>query len=222
MGTYPSSYPYPYWVVFRGLVERLGSGVPGGSEQAFQDFWELIGKEQAKGLGALKQALAMNGVDLATAYREFAIAAKFSKPCGAVYTAPYCLEEGDEYVAQAGTPRAQEHIDAVPAHASGAVPDNYALAWIRLPLAGGTFSVTLKNTSPAGLIQGDVVCDLGPASGLRVDTIGSSIAGGSEITLAGVDPTGCSSLAAVVTNVRQSAADPSRSVARGYRLKLSV
>jgi hypothetical protein len=208
-------------VVFRGLVERLGTGAPGGSEQPIQDFWELIGKGQAKGLGAFKQALTLNGIDLPAAYREFAIAAKFSKTCDAVYVAPYCFEEGAGYVTNAGTPKAQEHIDSGPERVTGAVPDNYALEWIRLPLAAGTFSLTLRNTSGGGMLQGDVVCDLGPLSGLRVDPIGSDITGGGEATLAGIDPTGCSSLVAVVTNVRQSAADPSTSIERGYSLRTS-
>src|SRR3990172_7388639 len=39
MGNYTSS-PYPYWVTFRGITERYGTGSAGTGEQVMQDFWE--------------------------------------------------------------------------------------------------------------------------------------------------------------------------------------
>ncbi|HZG49173.1 MAG TPA: hypothetical protein VEY90_06595 [Thermoleophilaceae bacterium] len=37
MGDYDGS-PYPYWITFRGLTERYGTGSAFGGEQVMQDF----------------------------------------------------------------------------------------------------------------------------------------------------------------------------------------
>ena len=39
MGEYGDD-PYAYWITFRGLSERYGTGTAGGAEQVMQDFWE--------------------------------------------------------------------------------------------------------------------------------------------------------------------------------------
>lgn len=219
MGGYEAP-PYPYWVVFRGMLEVQGHG-PGGAEQVMQDFWELLSREQAKNLGAFKRALASHGIDLASAYHELAIAAKLSRPCSGGYVAPRCFEEGAEYVARRGVPHAHASIGRVGDRATGAIPDNYALEWVTLPTDDRAFSITVKNTSNGGALRASVVCDLGPADGLRVDDIGPGPLAGGMAETAGVDPAGCSSLVAVLTNVHQSAANPSRSIERSYSLTTS-
>jgi hypothetical protein len=221
MATYSAS-PYPYWVVLRGLLERLGHAPDGtGAEQAMQDFWELLSTGQSRNVGALGDAMAMMGLDLAAAYRDFAIAAKFSKSCDASYVEPLCFEEGASYVSHAGVPETQGHVSSIGDAAKGSVPDNYALSWIRLPRDGGPFTLTVKNTSSGGTIGADAVCDLGPGSGLRIDSVGAAVDGGATAS-APVDPAGCQSLVAVITNVRQSSRDPHRSTLRGFRVETSA
>ena len=56
MGDYDAS-PYPYWITFRGLTERYGTGVPGGAEQVMQDFWELTSQGPQSNLQAMNAAL---------------------------------------------------------------------------------------------------------------------------------------------------------------------
>jgi hypothetical protein len=221
MASYTAS-PYPYWVVLRGLVERLGHGTDGtGSEQAMQDFWEAISREEARNLGAFRQALALHGIDLPSAYSDWALAVKFSRPCGAAYVPPYCIEQGDEYVDAAGLPKAQLHIDALGRSVRGTIPDNYSLAWVRLPKDEGPFNVRVRNASGGGALRARIACDLGPGFGLRIYDVGPGTLVGGARASAAVDPTGCASgLVAVVANVRQSGADPERSILRRFRVTI--
>ena len=55
MGAYSGS-PYAYWITFRGLTERFGSGVPGGAEQVIQDFWEATSQGTGNNLTAMSAA----------------------------------------------------------------------------------------------------------------------------------------------------------------------
>lgn len=221
MGSYTAS-PYPYWVVLRGLVERLGHAADGtGSEQAMQEFWESISRGDESDLGAFREALALQGIDLASAYSDWAVAVKFSRPCDAAYVPPFCIEQGDDYANAAGVPRAQLHVDAVGDSVTGSIPDNYSLNWVRLPKDGGPFNVRVRNTSGGGALKVRVACDLGPGLGLRVYDVGPGALPGGARAAAPVDPAGCaSSLVAVITNVRQSADDPARSVDRGFRVTI--
>ncbi len=94
MGEYTNS-PYPYWITWRGLTERYGTGTAGGGEQVMQDFWELTSKNTGDNLSAMNAALVNKGTNLADAYHAYAIAVKFNKPCTGGYNVPgYCLMEG--------------------------------------------------------------------------------------------------------------------------------
>lgn len=221
MGSYSAS-PYPYWVVLRGLVERLGHATDGtGSEQAMQDFWESISRGEAFDLGAFQEALALHGIDLASAYADWALAVKFSRPCDATYVPPFCIEQGDDYADAAGLPRAQLHVDAVGHSVAGSIPDNYSLSWVRLPKDGGPFTVRVRNTSGGGALRARVACDRGPGLGLRVYDVGSGALPGGAHAATAVDPAGCaSSLVAVIANVRQSNDDPARSIGRSFRVTI--
>ena len=221
MGSYTAP-PYAYWVVLRGIVERLGHATDGtGSEQAMQEFWESISRGDASDLGAFREALALQGIDLASAYSDWALAVKFSRPCNAAYVPPFCIEQGDAYADAAGVPRAQLHLDAVGESVTGSIPDNYSLNWVRLPKTGGPFNVRVRNTSGGGALRVRVACDLGPGLGLRVYDVGAGALSGGARAAAPVDPAGCaSSLVAVIANVRQSADDPARSVDRSFRVTI--
>ena len=101
MGEYNDS-PYPYWITFRGLTERYGTGVAGGAEQVMQDFWELTSQNAASNQAALASALDAAGTTLADAFHVYAVAVKFNRACGGGYVYPYCFEEGPGYVSVAG------------------------------------------------------------------------------------------------------------------------
>jgi RTX calcium-binding nonapeptide repeat (4 copies) len=221
MGTYSdgagAKRPYPYWVIFRAITERFGTGVVAGGERIVQRYWEAISRGTTDDLAALNAALVPEGHNLPNAYHSAAVALRFNKPCSGGYVYPYCLEEGPRYVAAAGPPPIQGLIDSVGGGFSGAVRDNYALNWVKLP-STGTFDVVLTNTSSGGLLRTSVACDTGTA--ISVNPL--PVAGAGGITKlqdfsAGTCKPG--TIFAVITNQSQTAADPPTSTARSYTLR---
>ncbi len=214
---------YAYWHVFRGLTERFGTGVPGGGEDVMQEFWERTSRGEPGMLSALGAALVAKGSSLASAYHDYATAAKFNAPCGGGYVLPLCFEEGQAYVdfdpegdrPANGETQSQGAVEAVGDSYSGAVLDNYALNWIALP-ANASFSATLRNTSAGGLLRASVACDTG-ATVLRA-SLPTPLAPGAQGTIDGLATSGCREAVAVITNEAQTAANPSASVASSYRL----
>ncbi len=216
MGEYTDS-PYSYWITLRGLTERYGTSDPGGGEQIMQDFWELTSQSSTSNMfTAINTALVNKGTNLADAYHYYAVAVKFNRACGGGYVYPYCLEEGPAYVSAAGATTVHGAIAAVGGSYNGSVADNYALNWISLPASGGPYDVTLQNTSSGGQLRGSVACDTGSA--LNVYPLPAVVGAGSSSTLLNFDPSGCSSVAAVVTNQSQTAVNPSSCTARSYTL----
>jgi len=223
---------YAYWLTFRGLTERFGTNAAGGGEDVMQAFWELTSRNAASMLTAMQGALAGRGISLASAYHDYAIAAKFNAPCGAApgaYALPLCFEEGAQYVAfqpksgddLQGETLAQRSIAAVPAATSGSVEDNYALNWVSLPTTG-SYDVTVSNTSAGtsagGSLRVTLACDTGAAVALAPVPV--TVGPGAEATVAGFNPAGagCQQAVAVITNDSQTAPNPSSSTARSYTL----
>ena len=220
MGQYAAS-PYPYWITWRGLTERHGTGSPGAGEQIMQDFWESASQSATNNFfPALNAALANKGTTLADAYHAYAITVKFNKSCGGNYAYPYCFEEGANYVGAAGTTSVHGSIGSVGSSSSGSIADNYTLNWISLPLSGSQYDITLQNTSGGGSMRGSIVCDTG--SQLRVNSLSSVAGGGQTSTLSNYDSTGCTSVVAVITNQAQTADNPSSCAARSYQISTSV
>jgi hypothetical protein len=216
MGEYTAS-PYPYWITLRGLTERYGTGTAGAGEQVMQDFWELTSQSATSNmLTALNSALVNKGTTLADAYHAYAIAVKFNKTCGGGYVYPYCFEESAGYVSTRGPTSVHGSIALAGGSYSGNLADNYALNWISLPTSGGPYTVTLQNTSSGGQLRASVVCDTGSA--LDVDPVGAPVGAGASAALVDYNPSGCSSLVAVITNQAQTSANPASCTARSYTL----
>jgi hypothetical protein len=213
MGSYSAS-PYPYWIVFRALTERYGTGVAGGGEDVMQRFWEATSKNSGDNLTAMQTGLAGEGTTLATAYHEAAIALKFQKGCVGGYVYPYCLQEAAGYVAKAGPNAAHRTIASVGGNVIGSVPDNYSLNWVALPTSG-PYNVTLQNRSTqGGQLRGSVVCDTGSA--LTVSPLPAVVGPDAFTTLTGYSPSGCTQVVLTVTNQAQTSPNPSSSMSRGY------
>ena len=219
MGEYNAN-PYEYWIVFRSLAERYGTGSPGGAEQVMQDFWEETSRNTGSNLTALQTALANKGTSLADAFHAYAIAAKFNKPCGGGYVYPHCLEEAAAYVAASGPTTVHGAISIVGGSLGGSVEDNYALNWVQLPTGSAPYPVKLMNTSGGGQLRGSVVCDTG--SSFTVTPLPAAVAAGFVTTLTALDPSGCASVVAVITNQSQTHANPSSSAPRSYLLATDV
>jgi len=216
MGQYTAS-PYPYWITFRGLTERYGTGTTGGAEEVMQGFWEVTSLNWGSNLNALNLALLRAGTTLADAYHAYAIAVKFNRTCGGGYVYPYCFEEGVGYISAAGAPSVHGSIAAVGGSRNGSVADNYALNWVSLPASGGPYAVTLQNTSSGGQLRGSVVCDTGSA--LDINPLPAVVGSGDSAVLSSFDPGGCVSVVAVITNQSQTADNPNSCTARSYVLK---
>jgi hypothetical protein len=214
MGAYGDPFPYPYWITFRGLTERYGTGSAGGSEQVMQQFWELSSQNTANNQSAMAAALATRGTTLGDAFHAYAVAVKFNRTCGGGYVYPYCFEEGPGYVAAAGSPPVNRTIASVGGNTTFSVDDNYALAWVALPSSSSEYDVTLTNNSGGGQLRGTVACDTG--SGLVLSPLPAVAAGGQSRTLAGFDPVGCTSRVLVVTNQLQTSANPNNSNSRSF------
>lgn len=222
MGEYGAS-PYPYWITFRGITERYGTGVAGGGEQVMQDFWKNVSKGSHRGLAAMNDALSSRGTTLADAFHAYAIAVKFSEPCGGSYVLPYCFEEGADYVTAAGIPPVDAHggtIASVGGTFNGNVADNHALNWVALPTGDTPYAVTLDNTSSGGQLRSTIACDTGTQ--IRRIEMPQVVGAGGSASVPTFDPTGCSSVVAVVTNRSQSSDDPASSTLRSYSLRTEV
>ncbi|HVE91715.1 MAG TPA: hypothetical protein VNE62_05385 [Actinomycetota bacterium] len=212
MGAYGQS-PYPYWITFRGLTERFGTSTPGGGEQVMQDFWEETSKGSSHNLTAMQKAMQNKGLSLGAAFHDYAIAVRFNRTCGGGYALPHCFEEAAGYVDAAAPPGAP-----LSAGLNGAidntVKDDYAIAWVRLP-EGASYTMTLANRDSAGLLRGSVVCDTGTS--MRMTSLPSVLGPGAQAAVS-VDSGGCESIFAVITNEHQTAANPSSSSGRQFRL----
>ena len=223
-GSYPDADPYPFWITFRGLTERFGTGVAGGAENAAQEFWERLSQYGVTGAGqlmldAMHSALAGRGVSLADAFHHYAIAVKFVRTCGGGYVLPYCFQEAAQYIAAAGVPPVHRQIINVGQSTSGSVRDNYAINWVRLPTSGDAYRVTLQNTAAGGQLRGSIVCDNG--SNLRIVAMPAVVASGATTSVPSFDSAGCNSVVLVITNQVQTAANPSTSALRSYSVSTS-
>jgi hypothetical protein len=219
MGHHEGS-PYRYWIVFRAMTERYGTGVGGGAERIMQRFWEITSRNQGDTLEALEKALQPEGTPLARAFHQAAVAIRFARACGGGYRQPYCFEEGAGYTAARGTPAPHATIGGVGSSLSGSMPDNYSANFVDMPGDIGTVQVVLANTSPkAGRFTGSIVCDTG--AGLRVTPFSGTATGGERVYARTVDTNGCAAASIVVVNVSKTGANPPSSTDRPYTLQVT-
>jgi hypothetical protein len=218
MGAYPETYGvYSYWVVFRAMVERFGHRLAGGGQLVLRKFWELTSKETAGNLAAMELALNTKGTTLADAFHDAAISIRFSTRCGGSYVYPYCLKEGNGYVATAGSVRNDGKIDIIGHSISRSVRDDYAASFIGLPrIASPSYDITLSNDDTDGELRGSVVCDTGTA--LEVHPLSQVAGAGQQATLNSFDPAGCTRVVLVITNEHQNGPNPTSSPARVFRV----
>jgi hypothetical protein len=225
LGHYTHSQ-YEFWVFFRALTERYGTGVPDGGEDVMQRFWELTSRGSAGNLDAMDQALRAEGTTIEDAYHAAAIALKFNRACGGGYVYPYCLKEGPDYIhgdgVQDGAGRTRQHgrIERVGQRFRAALPDKFSLNWILLPTGRAPYRVTLRNTSNGGLFRASVACDTG--SEIRITPFPADLESGRSGDVVVSNADGCTELVAVVTNIAWSRGQIDRRPApRTYTLTTS-
>jgi hypothetical protein len=227
MGEHDEGSEYSYFLVWRGLLERFGTGTPGASEDVVQRFWEIISREEFGQMDAIENAYSPTGTSLATGYHDFARAGRFLKNCGGGYVLPFCFEEGDAYAEVAGErPEADGSIDELGGtYGTDAEPaeieDNYALNWVDLPEGDTPMQLKLRKGGDTTRLRLSVICDTG--SELRVSDALLATGRGGEADLR-FDPAGCQGRpSAVITNeTRTGGYNPDDSTFTTYVLESAV
>ena len=212
---------YSNFLFFRYAAEQTGGpNVAGGGEDVMQRFWENVAAGQAA-LTAYDNALDTKGKNLADLFHNYAIAARFSKACGAGYAAAYCFEEGADYVAAAEAPTPiQGSITTNTGAFTGSINNHYAANWIDLPLSASPYRVTFSNTATGGQLRGSLVCDTGSA--FTVTPFASVIGAGGSTSINSFNTNGCTKAVAVITNQEQTDGNPGSVPTHSYTLALSV
>lgn len=214
MGRYGAS-PYPYWVVFRAMSERFGTGVRGGGEDVFQVFWEQISRGASTNLAALSRGFKASRARLGKAYHDASIALRFLVNCSATKRR-FCLEEGPAYRTHGGAN--SDHATLGPGETlSRQIANDYALNWIRLPTGGGTFDLAVTRDQGTGVLRVSIACRMG--RGVRVKFIGTATS--AEASLTGYNAGACAEATAVISNVRQTAPTPSAITKTGYTISIT-
>ncbi|MCE7986163.1 MAG: hypothetical protein DYG89_33725 [Caldilinea sp. CFX5] len=212
---------YSNFLFFRYAAEQTGGpNLAGGGEDVMQAFWENVAAGQPA-LTAYNQALVAKGTNLADLFHNYAIAARFSKSCGAGYAAPYCFEEGDAYVTFAGDPTpAQGSIVSTTGAFTGSIKNHYAANWIDLPTSASPYRVTLRNLATGGQLRGSLVCDTGAS--LTITPFANLVGPQSSSAINSFSTTGCTHAVAVITNQQQTNGNPNSVPTHQYTLSLSA
>ena len=213
MGRYTKS-PYPYWVVFRAMAERFGSGERNGSEAVYQTFWEQVGKGNSTNLEALAKAFKTENTTLADAYQGAAIALRFLADCSST-PRKYCLDEGPAYALSAGPNGDHATLGAAPDSISRTIPNDFALNWIGLPTAAGT-DLTVTHDGGRGVLKVAVACL--ESGSVSVTPAGTATPSG-DAAASNLDLSGCDAASAVISNVKLTAATPSSITRTDYTIE---
>ncbi len=215
MGRYGGS-PYPYWVVFRAMAERFGTGRRGGSEDVYQAFWEQVSRRASTNLAALGRAFKTTRITLSDAYHDASIALRFLQDCSDTKRR-YCLEEGPEYAAFRGGNADHVALGSSPDSATRSIANDYALNWIGLPV-GGTYDLAVVHDRGTGRLRVSVACRQGTA--VRVTQVGVAKAS-NDAALDGFSPGPCDEVTAVVSNVRQTSPTPRSITKTRYTISIT-
>ncbi len=213
MGLYQKS-PYPFWVVFRAMVERFGDGRRNGAEAVFQVFWEQISKGSKTNLAALAKGFKVKGISLASAYHDASIALRFLADCSPT-PRRYCLEEGPRYATISG--HGGDHAALTSGSLSRRIPNDFALNWIGLPTGGGSIDLTVRHESGTGILRVSVACRSGGS--VIVFPVGTATSSGNAI--ATVNTAQCDEASAVISNVKQTSPTPSSITQTDYRISIA-
>ncbi len=219
MATYSPGFAYPYWVVFRAMTERYGTGRRGGGEDVMQRFWEQISKGASTNLAALNRALKPEGRTLAKAYHDAAVALRFNAGCGA-NPKRWCLQEGDDYVTAALANADTGTIGSVDGQESQSIGNDYALDWIGLP-TGAAFNLSLDVTSGKGKLRMSVLCLSGGAL-TQLDVTVTATPGTNGVNVDPIDPSGCDEVVAIITNEYLSKPLPKQQANANFTLDASA
>ena len=207
---------YAYWLTFRGLTERFGTGTAGAGEQVMQDFWERISRFQAARLAhRARPGPAQQGLEPAGGLPRLRDRGQAHAHVRGADRAAVLLRGGVRLRGRGGRePDSQQAIAAVGGSAGGTVEDNYALNWVDLPI--GSYNLTLSKPAAGGALRATVVCET--ATQLLGVRLAAPITGTGSATVPGLNTAGCTAATLVITNESQTGGDPTSSAARAYNV----
>jgi hypothetical protein len=217
MGRYRKS-PYPYWVVFRAMAERFGTGVKNGSEKVVQTFWEQISKRASTNLTALAKGFKAKNTTLVNAYHDASIALRFSVDCDT--TDPrYCLEEGPAYPLGGFDPHPGDHATLVGPTESlvRKVANDLALNWIGLPTTAN-IDLTVTHDGGKGVLKVSIACRAGTT--VTVTPVGTATTT-ADAQILGANLNGCDDATAVISNVKVTSATPKKITRTDYTISVA-
>ena len=220
MGDYPpaGNLPYGYWLVFRGLTERFGTGTAGGGEDVMQVAWESMSRGKGE-LAAMAAGVASRGLKLGPAFHDVAVAYRFAKTCGGGYAYPFCFEEADRYRSLVSPPPAARGSVDLATPFTGNVRDDYAARWIALPEDVDELKVTVTSQGE-GKLRASVDCNTG--SGIEDTPFADVVLPGTSKQVK-ADLSSCTGKAyVVVTNEHVTSSDPSDSPAEPFQVKVET
>ena len=221
MGRYSPGFPYPYWVVFRAMAERYGTGVKNGSEKVYQTFWELISKRKSTNLKALGRAFkTAENITLAQAFHDASIALRFLVNCS-ITDPRYCLEEGPAYAAfpvklQFQHPGDHETLGPPLDSLSTKLANDFALNWIGLPTQNG-LEVRVTHDGGKGVLKVSVICRDGEDVTVKKSATATSTSD-ADLPNLGLGP--CEEATAVISNVKMTSATPKKTTRTDYTIEV--
>jgi hypothetical protein len=221
MGRYNPGFPYPYWVVFRAMVERFGTGVKNGSEKVYQAFWELVSKRTATNLKALGKAFkSAKNITLAQAFHDASIALRFSRDCS---DPRYCLEEGSAYLATPTPPGDEhpgDHATLVPTDPplNRKIANDLSMNWIGLPDEQNGIDVTVTHDGGKGVLKVSIACRNG--NEVTVEGSGTATSSSPEVEFLNLTLAPCEEATAVISNVKVTTATPKKTTRTDYTIAL--
>jgi hypothetical protein len=217
MGAYPdtpSLAAYGYWLVWRGLTEQYGTGVPGGAEDVMQRILEQVSKGK-KELPATERAFQAEHTYLFYAFHQFAVAARFMKPCTGGYVEPLCFEEANAYLVNHPADFPVDGTVTMTTGYHGSIRDDYSSNWVLLPASATPYQIYFKNESSKSPLFWSVACDTG--TNIQLDMWGPIDPG--KTGDLGVDESACAGpMYLTVTNGHRSAGNPTTSPKAKYHV----
>jgi hypothetical protein len=217
MGKY-AKFPYPYWIVFRAMTERFGTGTANGGSTIFRTFWEQLSKEASTNLAALDAGFAAKGSSLAEAYHDASIALRFLRNCAAT-ARPYCLEEAKAYRNRTrGASKDLFSLSASSTRTGRQIANDFALNWVGLPTVSG-LDLSVTHQGGSGFLEVSIACRTGNA--VTVMSVDSATPADPVASVTGYDGSGCDEVSAVISNVKMTSASPSSVTKTTYDIETS-
>jgi hypothetical protein len=210
--------PYAAWLLVRGMLERYGSGTPGGGQAVLRSVFEQLSRDQRGFLAALEAATAARGAgDLGASYHEAAVGLRFLEECGPALSAPFCLEEALPFLSIPGRngdrPAPHAALPAVGA-VQDALEENYAAHFLKLDGLGlSTITVQTRGGVP-GALRATAACRT--ASGQRRVSAGQIPAGDARAFPFPIED--CNDATLILTSSTRTGDDPADTGLIGYRV----